>query len=114
MVGAIALAAWLVRAGTAVGFFSETVLVGFKSGLAFYLASTQLPKLFGFKGAHGDFWENSAYFISHLGNTNETALLVGGAALAVLVAGKLWLKNRPVAFLVVIGAILAARLLNLE
>src|SRR4030095_4421967 len=89
-------------------------LVGFKSGLAFYLASTQLPKLFGFKGAHGDFWENSGYFISHLGNTNETALLVGGAALGVLIAGKLWWKNRPVAFLVVIGALLAARLLNLE
>ena len=29
-----ALAAWLLRAGTAVGFFSETVLVGFKAGLA--------------------------------------------------------------------------------
>jgi high affinity sulfate transporter 1 len=114
MVAVIACAAWLVRAGTAVGFFSETVLVGFKSGLAFYLASTQLPKLFGFKGAHGDFWENSGYFISHLGNTNETALLVGGAALGVLIAGKLWWKNRPVAFLVVIGALLAARLLNLE
>ena len=25
-------------------FFSETVLVGFKSGVAFYLASTQLPE----------------------------------------------------------------------
>jgi MFS superfamily sulfate permease-like transporter len=114
LVAVIACAAWLVRAGNAIGFFSETVLVGFKSGLAFYLASTQLPKLFGFKGAHGDFWENSGYFISHLGNTNQSALLVGAAALAVLVAGKLWLKNRPVAFVVVIGGLLAARLLNLE
>ena len=57
IVAAIALIAWLVRAGNAIGFFSETVLVGFKCGLAFYLASTQLPKLFGFKGTHGDFWE---------------------------------------------------------
>src|SRR3954464_14170754 len=44
MVAAIAIAAWLVRAGSAIGFFSETVLVGFKAGLALYLASTQLPK----------------------------------------------------------------------
>ena len=50
MIASIALMAWLVRAGSAVGFFSETVLVGFKVGLAFYLASTQLPELFGFKG----------------------------------------------------------------
>ena len=114
IVAAIALAAWLVRAGNAVGFFSETVLVGFKAGLALYLASTQLPKLFGFKGAHGDFWENAAYFVRHLGETQSVALLLGGAALTVLIAGKLWLKNRPVAFLVVVAGILAARLLNLE
>jgi high affinity sulfate transporter 1 len=114
LVAFIAFAAWLVRAGNAVGFFSETVLVGFKAGLAFYLASTQLPKLFGFKGAHGDFWENSAYFIRHLGETHGAALLVGAIALAVLVAGKLWLKNRPVAFLVVIAGIVAARSFDLQ
>jgi SulP family sulfate permease len=114
LVAVIAVAAWLVRAGNAIGFFSETVLVGFKSGLAFYLASTQLPKLFGFKGTHGDFWEGGAYFLAHLGDTHQAALLVGAAALAVLIAGKLWLKNRPVAFVVVVGGILAARFFDLQ
>jgi sulfate permease, SulP family len=114
MMAAIAIAAWLVRAGTAVGFFSETVLVGFKAGLALYLASTQLPKLFGFKGTHGDFWERSGYFIAHLSDTNEFSLLVGAVALALLVAGKLWLKHRPVAFFAVVFGLLATRFLNLE
>jgi sulfate permease, SulP family len=114
LLAVIAFAAWLVRAGNAVGFFSETVLVGFKAGLALYLASTQLPKLFGFKGTHGDFWERSAYFVAHLGETHGTSLLVGVAALTVLIAGKLWLKNRPVAFLVVLAGMLAARFLSLD
>ena len=114
MVGAIALVAWLVRAGAAVGFFSETVLVGFKVGLAFYLASTQLPKLLGFKGTQGDFWARSAYFLAHLGDTHQASALLGLAALALLVAGKLWLKNRPVAFFAVVGGIVAARLLDLQ
>jgi SulP family sulfate permease len=114
LVGGLLLAAWLVRAGNIVGFFSETVLAGFKAGLAFYLASTQLPKLFGFKGAHGDFWENGAYFLRHLGDTHITALLVGSAALVCLIAGKLWLKNRPVAFFVVVGGILAAGAFDLQ
>ncbi len=114
MVATIAFAAWLIRAGNAIGFFSETVLVGFKAGLALYLASTQLPKLFGFKGSHGDFWERSGHFLSHLGDTHQGSLLVGCAALAALIAGKLWMKNRPVAFLVVVSSIVAARLLNLE
>jgi high affinity sulfate transporter 1 len=114
LVAVMATTAWLVRAGNAVSFFSETVLIGFKAGLAFYLASTQLPKLFGFKGAHGDFWENAAHFFRHLTDTHGTALALGASALAVLVAGKLFLKNRPVAFLVVIGGIVAARVLHLE
>jgi high affinity sulfate transporter 1 len=113
-VAVIATVAWLVQAGSAVGFFSETVLVGFKAGLALYLASTQLPKLFGFKGTHGDFWERSGYFIAHLGETHRTSLLVGVVALTALIAGKLWLKHRPVAFLVVIGGMLAARWFGLE
>ena len=114
LVAAIAFAAWLVRAGNAIGFFSETVLVGFKAGLALYLASTELPKLFGFKGTHGDFWERAAYFVAHLGDTHGISLLVGVMALTALIAGKLWAKNRPVAFLVVVGGILAARLLELN
>jgi high affinity sulfate transporter 1 len=114
MMASIAFVAWLVRAGNAIGFFSETVLVGFKAGLALYLSSTQLPKLFGFKGSHGDFWERSGHFIGHLGETHQSSLLVGGIALAALVAGKLWLKHRPVAFLVVVSSIIAARLLDLE
>ena len=114
MVGAIAIVAALVRAGNTIGFFSETVLVGFKAGLALYLASTQLPKLFGFKGTHGDFWERSGYFIAHVGDTHQTALFVGTVALVALIAGKLWVKNRPVAFFVVLAGIAAARLLDLE
>ena len=113
MVAFIALLAWAVRAGAAVGFFSETVLVGFKAGLALYLASTQLPKLFGFAGSHGDFWERISHFISNLGSTQPASLLLGLAALSVLVAGRFWLKNKPVAIFVVVGGIVAARLFDL-
>src|SRR5215468_2569112 len=53
LTGFIALVAWFVRAGSAVNFISETVMLGFKAGVALHLASTQLPKLFGIKGGHG-------------------------------------------------------------
>jgi MFS superfamily sulfate permease-like transporter len=114
MMAAIAVVAWLVRAGSVVSFFSETVLVGFKAGLALYLASTQLPKLLGFTGTHGDFWERSAYVVAHLGDTHAMSMWVGAAALVALVAGKMLLKNRPVAFFVVVLGILATRLLHLD
>jgi high affinity sulfate transporter 1 len=110
MIAVIAGTAWLVRAGNVSGFFSETVLVGFKAGLAVYLASTQLPKLFGFSGTTGDFWDRIRYFAAHLGDTHLPSLMVGAIALAVLVAGKLWLRNRPIAFVVVLSGIAASTL----
>src|SRR5438105_10725237 len=92
LVAVIALIAWLVKAGAIINFISETVLAGFKAGVAIYLASTQLPKLFGFKGGEGNFWERSGHFLSHLGETNLAALTIGLGALAVLVLGKVFLK----------------------
>jgi len=115
IVAVLAFAAYAVRAGAIVNFFSETVLVGFKCGVAFFLASTQLPKLFGFSGSHGgDFWDRMGHFLRGLGQTNPTSLALGLAALAVLLLGKTVLKNRPVALVVVIASIIAVRFLHLE
>lgn len=106
--------AWLARAGAIVNFISESVMVGFKCGVALFLASSQLPKLFGIHGAHGNFWKNASNFFAHLGDTNLTSLSIGGAALVVLVLGKIFLKNKPVALFVVAGGILASGWLGLE
>ena len=114
LVAVIALIAWVVRAGAIVNFISESVMVGFKCGVALFLASTQLPKLFGLHGAHGDFWENTRHFLAHLHETNLASLGVGLAALAALILGKTFLKHKPVALFVVIGGILASPLLDLD
>src|SRR5215472_6410126 len=109
LVAAVAFLAWIIRAGVVVNFISETVMVGFKSGVALYLASTQLPKLFGLPAAHGGgFWERMAAFFSHLGETNPTSLGIGLAALVILALGKRFVPNKPVALGVVIAAIAAA------
>jgi SulP family sulfate permease len=113
IVGVLGFLAWLVGAGSLVGFVSETVLVGFKTGVALHLTSTQLPKLFGFKGAHGDFWERMGHFFTHLQETNLASLAIGAAALGLLLLGKRLLPNRPVALLVVVAGIAAAPLFDL-
>jgi high affinity sulfate transporter 1 len=114
LVSLIAFVAWLAKAGVLVHFISESVMTGFKCGVALFLASTQLPKLFGFHGAHGSFWGNTGFFFKHLNETNITSLLVGGIALALLILGKIFLKHKPVALFVVIGGIIAASMLSLE
>jgi sulfate permease, SulP family len=114
LVAAIAFIAWLAKAGSIVNFISESVMVGFKCGVALFLASTQLPKLFGIHGAHGDFWENSGHFLRHLHEANPASLAIGGVALAVLILGKIFLKHKPVALFVVVGGIAASALLGFE
>ncbi len=112
LTAAIAFAAWLVRAGAIVKFVSETVLLGFKAGVALQIISTQLPKFCGFKGGHGNFFERIADFVRHMGETNPAALAVGVIALVLLLLGKRFLPNRPTALFVVIAAIAAATLMN--
>jgi high affinity sulfate transporter 1 len=115
LVAGVAFVAWLIRAGVIVKFISETVMIGFKAGVALFLASTQLPKLFGFSAAHGGgFWERMGAFFSHLHDTNFTALGLGLAALALLALGKKFLPNKPVALVVVIAAIVAASFVDLS
>jgi sulfate permease, SulP family len=114
LVSLIAFIAWLAKAGVMVHFISESVMTGFKCGVALFLASTQLPKLFGLHAAHGSFWGNTGFFFKHLNETNTTSLLVGGIALALLILGKFFLKHKPVALFVVIGGIIAASTLSLE
>src|SRR5713101_6685507 len=114
LVSLIAFIAWLAKAGVMVHFISESVMTGFKCGVALFLASTQLPKLFGFHSAHGSFWKNTGFFFKHLSETNSMSLMVGGIALALLILGKIFLKHKPVALFVVIGGIVAASAFSLE
>lgn len=114
LVAALAFLAWAVKAGGVVNFISESVMTGFKCGVALYLASTQLPKLLGFHGSHGNFWENSAHLLRHLEETNAASLALGSSALVLLILGKMFLTNKPVALFVVAGGIAAASWLGLD
>lgn len=105
VVAAMGLAAWLLRAGVIVSFISETVMLGFKTGVGLFVASTQLPKLF-------DFWEAMGVFFGHLDQTNATAVLLGGVAIVLLALGKVYLPTKPVALAVVVGGIVAATLID--
>jgi len=114
LIGALGLTAWLTRAGMVVNFVSETVLIGFKCGIAFVLAAKQLPKLFGFAGGHGGFWSQAAHIFTHLGDTHLASLALGLTALVILLGGKKLLPGRPVSLVVVVGGIIATSVLGLQ
>jgi high affinity sulfate transporter 1 len=105
-VAVIAFIARIARLGFLVNFISEAVLIGFSTGAALYIASTQLPKLFGIHGAEGAFFERIAYLLQHLGETNPWALAIGLLGLVILVLGEHVYPRLPWSLIVVLGSIL--------
>jgi sulfate permease, SulP family len=87
VVGPVAATAAL-SASIVAGFISEPVLKGFIVGLALTIIAGQLPKLAGIPKGEGNFFEQLWDLLTHLGDTNGWALLLGLASLAVLIALK--------------------------
>lgn len=114
LAGAIGLIAHLVRAGVLVEFISETVLIGFKAGIALVLIGTQLPKLLGLPAGHGGFFANMHHVLVSLDQTCVPALAVGAGALGLIILGKRLFRHKPVALFVLVGGIVLSSLLGLS
>ena len=105
LVGFIAFIAYSLRLGMLMNFISESVLVGFSSGAALYIAGSQLGKLFGIHGAQGQFLERITHLVEHIGQTNLWALALGVSGIVVLLAGERWAPKMPWALVTVLGSI---------
>jgi sulfate permease, SulP family len=106
--------AWLLHLSTLTNFISETILLGFKAGAGLSIASTQLAAFLGLPSGGDDFFSRVLHVVGHLGDTQPTTLLVGAAALALILLGERVLPGRPVALIVVVLATAAVALTPLR
>ncbi len=114
MVAVMCLLAWLMRLDTFVNFISQSILLGFKAGAALSIAATQLPKLFGVPGGGNNFFERILVILQQLGDANITVLVIGIAALLLLLAGERLFPGRPAALVVVVLSTVVVSLLGLS
>lgn len=113
MVGILALASWALRMGFIVKFISKTVLTGFLAGIALFIASGQLPKLFGISGGPGNFFNRMHYLLIHINEANMATLAIGvGGILFLFLATKKFPKL-PNALFLVLGSIAIITFTNL-
>ncbi|HTS91928.1 MAG TPA: SulP family inorganic anion transporter [Stellaceae bacterium] len=114
LVGIMSIVGRFLRLATVAYFISDTMLFGFKSGAALYIASTQLPKLFGLHGGSGNFFERVWYVVHSLPQTHVPTLLVGVTAVALF----LWLEHRfpgrPTTLIVVALSIVVTKVFDLS
>ena len=112
--GLAALVAGLLRLGFLADFISGPVLKGLIIGLALTIIIGQLPKLFGIAPGSGDFFEQAWHLVTHLGDTQGTALLVGTLSLAVIVGLRRRAPGVPGPLVAVAGAIAAVKAFGLD
>jgi high affinity sulfate transporter 1 len=112
--GLAALVAGLLRLGFLADFISGPVLKGLIIGLALTIIIGQLPKLFGIAPGSGDFFEQAWHLVTHLGDTQGTALLVGTLSLAVIVGLRRRAPGVPGPLVAVTGAIAAVKAFGLD
>jgi high affinity sulfate transporter 1 len=114
LAGIISLVAGALKLGRVAQFFSESVMVGFISGLALVIAIKQVPKLMGFHGAEGNFWERLLHIVRGIPETHLLTLLVGLLCLALLVFLEHRFHKIPAALVALVFGIALSLLLGLE
>ncbi|HEX7249763.1 MAG TPA: SulP family inorganic anion transporter [Burkholderiales bacterium] len=114
LVGAILVAASLLRLGFVASFISEPVLVGFKAGIGLVIVLDQVPKLLGIHFHKSSFFHNIAGIAQGLPETSLVTLAVGAATVVVLVAFELFLPKAPAPLIAVAAAVAAVGLLGLQ
>jgi high affinity sulfate transporter 1 len=113
-VGVLFIFFGLLRMGWVANFISQPVMKGFIQGLALVTVMTQLPKLFGVAGVHGEFFERLWELIRELPNTQPATLAVGLGALALLYALPRTVPRLPAALTAVVVSIVVVSVFGLE
>ena len=114
LVGAILVAAWVLRLGFVANFISEPVLIGFKAGIGVVIVVDQLPKLLGFHVKGANFVQKVAATIEHLPETRPTTVAVGIVMIAILVGLERFLPRLPAPLVAVAAGIAGASFLDLK
>jgi sulfate permease, SulP family len=114
LAGVVSVVSGVLRLGRVAQFFSESVMVGFITGLALVIGVKQVPKILGFEAGHGNFWERLYDLVIHLPETHLLTLIVGLVCLALLVVLEHYFEKIPAALVALVAGIALSELFGLE
>ena len=114
LVGAMLVAARILRLGFVANFISEPVLTGFKAGVGFVIVVDQLPKLLGIHIHKIGFFRDAASIVAHVPDLSWPTLFVALATLAIIVFFRRFLPKYPAPLLAVAAGIIATAFFGLQ
>lgn len=106
--------AWLLKLDWIADYFSQPVLVGYLHGVAVVLILGQVDKLLGVSVESEGPLREAGSALLEVSEASGLTVLVGLAALAILILARFIAPRFPVALVVVIGAIVVSWAANLE
>jgi high affinity sulfate transporter 1 len=112
-VALVFLAARLLRLGWLADYFSQSVLVGYITGVAVLIILDQFEKLTGIASEEENSIRAAVDVLSHLADANVATVLVAAASFGLLLLFGRLLPKWPGALVVVVLSILASWLLDL-
>ena len=104
----------LLRLGTVIKFIPYPIIVGFTSGIALTIFTTQVKDLFGMRidKMPGDFVSKWVVYAQHLGNVSWISLLVGLLSIALIVLTPRVSKKIPGSLVAIVVMTVAAYFLR--
>jgi high affinity sulfate transporter 1 len=113
LMGAVCLAARLIRLGFLADLLSKPVLIGYMCGVAMLMSAAQLGPMTRTSGSGDSFAADLRGFGEHLGQTHLPTVALAVAVLAILIVGRRR-PRVPVPLLAVLGAAAAVWLFQLR
>jgi sulfate permease, SulP family len=114
LTGVLFLAVALLRMGWIARFLSKAVVTGFLAGAAIDVVIGELPKLTGTSSDGANAWRELGSWIGSLAEVHWATVLVGAAALAVIITLRVVAPSVPGALVLVVAGVLAGYLLDLD
>ncbi len=115
LVGLLHIVLGIGRLGFVVNFLSHSVLVGFTAAAAIIIGFSQVKHILGIKIESTEhFYDTVREVAANSGDTNGTTLAIGLSSIVLLLVLKRFAKKVPGALVVVVLAILAVNLFDLE
>ena len=112
-VGVVYVLLGVFRMGWVSNFLAKAVLEGFIFAVGFGLIVDQLPKILGIPKADGSYWDVLVGVVKDLDLTNRTTLVVGAAAVGLLLLMRFKAPRIPRSFVVVLLGILVVSVFDL-
>ncbi len=115
LAGIILVIFGLLRLGVLLKYFPHPLIVGFTSGIALVIFSTELKDAFGLNIQHvpSDFIGKVVIYVSNLSNFNPYAVILTIATIIITINSKKFTSKIPGAFIAIVLTTLAVKLLGL-